>query len=67
MQTTVSFSFLLRTPSKKEDKKSDKSDKKECRDGKKPEGKEEKNDNGSSCPTQEPAKTSEEKKRMSMY
>lgn len=59
--------LFLRTPSKKEDKKSEKSDKKECKDGKKPEGKDEKSDNSSSCPAQESAKTSEEKKRISMY
>ncbi|CAI5793139.1 SAFB-like transcription modulator isoform X1 [Podarcis lilfordi] len=55
-----------KTLSKKEDKKSDKSEKKESKDGKKPEGKEEKSDYGSSCPAQDPMKTAEEKKRISV-
>ncbi|KAJ7311311.1 hypothetical protein JRQ81_006927 [Phrynocephalus forsythii] len=63
---TTSSDKVSRTPSKKEDKKSDKCEKKEGKDAKRPEGKEEKSDTGSSSPRQDPAKTSEEKKRMSV-
>ncbi|XP_063170084.1 SAFB-like transcription modulator isoform X1 [Candoia aspera] len=54
-----------KTPSKKEDKKADKSEKKEGKDTRKPNGKEEKSDSGSGCPSQEPVKTTEERKRLS--
>ncbi|XP_056665278.1 SAFB-like transcription modulator isoform X2 [Monodelphis domestica] len=50
---------------KKEEKKSEKSEKKESKDTKKAEGKDEKGDNGSSGPTSESIKKSEEKKRIS--
>ncbi|XP_054858463.1 SAFB-like transcription modulator isoform X2 [Eublepharis macularius] len=55
-----------KAPSKKDDKRSDKSEKKESKDAKKPESKDEKSDNGTSGPAQEPAKTPEEKKRISV-
>ncbi|XP_044294542.1 SAFB-like transcription modulator isoform X2 [Varanus komodoensis] len=63
---TTSSDKANKTPSKKDDKKSDKSEKKESKDVKKPEGKDEKSDNGSGCPVQEPARTPEEKKRISV-
>nr|XP_056721943.1 SAFB-like transcription modulator [Euleptes europaea] len=63
---TASSDKASKAPSKKDDKRSDKSEKKESKDAKKPEGKDEKSDNGASCPTQEPAKPSEEKKRISV-
>ncbi|KAL7980300.1 hypothetical protein Chor_014629 [Crotalus horridus] len=55
-----------RTPSKKEDKKADKSEKKESKDMRKSDGKDEKSDNGSGCPSQEPAKAPEDRKRLSV-
>ncbi|XP_039195945.1 SAFB-like transcription modulator isoform X1 [Crotalus tigris] len=63
---TTSSDKTSKTPSKKEDKKADKSEKKESKDMRKSDGKDEKSDNGSGCPSQEPAKAPEDRKRLSV-
>ncbi|XP_043838984.1 SAFB-like transcription modulator isoform X2 [Dromiciops gliroides] len=63
--TTSDKTSKTQTSTKKEEKKSEKSEKKESKDTKKAEGKDEKGDNGSSGPTSESNKKSEEKKRIS--
>ncbi|XP_051836698.1 SAFB-like transcription modulator isoform X5 [Antechinus flavipes] len=63
--TTSDKTSKTQASTKKEEKKSEKSDKKDSKDTKKAEGKDEKGDNGSSGPTSESIKKSEEKKRIS--
>ncbi|XP_027707415.1 SAFB-like transcription modulator isoform X4 [Vombatus ursinus] len=63
--TTSDKTSKTQASTKKEEKKSEKSEKKESKDTKKAEGKDEKGDNGSSGPTSESIKKSEEKKRIS--